>query len=69
MSAGRIVEDDDLEPFGWACEACGSQFEVGDEAHGVLVAVMPDATPVEGEWRCTVCWLADTPVVFARKTG
>jgi hypothetical protein len=51
-----IVTTAELAPAGWVCDACDGPFQVGDVAHGVIVAVDRDGDPVEGDYVCQTCW-------------
>lgn len=54
----RVVDEQDLQPHGWVCEACGSPFAAGDVAHGRPVTVN-----ITGAWRCGDCQRDGRPVL------
>lgn len=61
----RYVTPEDLEPHGWACEACDHTFVPGDQFYGSVLGLTDDGDEIEGDYRCAACWLADAPVVAA----
>ena len=58
----RYVTAEDLEPFGWICEACDRPLVVGAQVYGVPVGLTEDGDEIESDYRCAACWLAGAEV-------